>query len=352
MTPISVSSMADLLTVLPYQLGFYPRRSLAVVVLLDRRVELTVRMDLHPREQVDAALVSVRRAIARIGACSALLVAFEDTPGESAAVARQVAAALRRAGVLVDGSVVVRAGQWRERSRGAAWRPLPADDEVPAVRRFQRLGVRPAADRDLLWLDIEPIPDISVPLRCHLLTGACQRRRDEAAADPHERLLDDLDRWREWYVARVCADPGPVEDGMLVELLASLEDAVVRDIVISWLTQSHLSADDFGADLAAAIHQRLPVVAISADDRSDAGRRASLDLDRRVAAGLESLCRAAPASQAAPVLTVLASLRWSRGDGARARIALDRVAAIDPTYPLARLLDQVMAHGLRPADCA
>lgn len=353
MTPITVSSMPDLLTVLPYQLGFYPRRSLALVVLVNGRVELTVRMDLDPLEQVDGALVSVRRAISRLGASSAYLVAYEDSAGESTAVARRVAAALRRAGVRVAGSVVVRDGRWRERGRGGEWRSLPAVEEVPAARRFQRLGVLPAPDRDLLRLDIEPLPDGSAPLRCHLLSSARQRREDDVRADRHGRILGDLDRWREWYVGRVCADPAPLGDGTAVELLASLDDRLVRDIVIAWLTQGHLSPDDFGADLAAAIRERLPVVVISDDDdHPDAVCRAGLDLDRRIAAGLEVLCRTTPASQAAPVLTVLASLRWSKGDGARARVALDKVLAIDPTYSLALLLDQVIAHGIRPADCA
>jgi Domain of unknown function (DUF4192) len=55
-----------------------------------------------------------------------------------------------------------------------------------------------------------------------------------------------------------------------------------------------------------------------------------------------------PDSHAAPVLTLLASFTWRRGDGAMARVALARALRCDPDYRLALLLQQMVDLAIRP----
>ncbi len=55
-----------------------------------------------------------------------------------------------------------------------------------------------------------------------------------------------------------------------------------------------------------------------------------------------------PDEHAAPVLTVLAHTAWHQGNGAIARIAIDRARAVDPGYFLAALLDRMVTEGMRP----
>ena len=55
-----------------------------------------------------------------------------------------------------------------------------------------------------------------------------------------------------------------------------------------------------------------------------------------------------PDQYAAPTLTVLAHVAWHQGNGAVARVALDRARAAEPGYFLAALLDRVVTEGMRP----
>jgi hypothetical protein len=48
------------------------------------------------------------------------------------------------------------------------------------------------------------------------------------------------------------------------------------------------------------------------------------------------------------VLTLLATYSWWHGDGALARVALDRALRCDPGYRLARLLELMLDEGIRP----
>ncbi len=56
-----------------------------------------------------------------------------------------------------------------------------------------------------------------------------------------------------------------------------------------------------------------------------------------------------PDTYAVPALTVLAHTAWHQGNGAVARVALDRARPADPGYFLAALLDRMVTEGMRPA---
>ncbi|HEX7804834.1 MAG TPA: DUF4192 family protein, partial [Cellulomonas sp.] len=49
-----------------------------------------------------------------------------------------------------------------------------------------------------------------------------------------------------------------------------------------------------------------------------------------------------------PALTLLALLAWWQGDGARARLLLERALQEDPDYTLAQLLDATLAAAVPP----
>jgi hypothetical protein len=66
-----------------------------------------------------------------------------------------------------------------------------------------------------------------------------------------------------------------------------------------------------------------------------------------VQARLESICRAVPGSQAAPLLALVGSYAWWRGDGARAGVAIDGALDLEPDHRLAGLIRDALDHGLR-----
>ncbi|GAA5031844.1 hypothetical protein GCM10023258_30390 [Terrabacter aeriphilus] len=67
-----------------------------------------------------------------------------------------------------------------------------------------------------------------------------------------------------------------------------------------------------------------------------------------VKARLIALCQHAPDEHAAAALTVLATCSWWHGDGALARVALDRALRCDPDYRFAQLLTLMLDEGIRP----
>ncbi len=65
---------------------------------------------------------------------------------------------------------------------------------------------------------------------------------------------------------------------------------------------------------------------------------------------LLALCRSVPdecAVEAAAVCTVAAHVAWIGGDGAIARVAVERAVRLVPDYRLARLLERLVDLGLR-----
>ena len=65
---------------------------------------------------------------------------------------------------------------------------------------------------------------------------------------------------------------------------------------------------------------------------------------------LLALCRSVPdecAVEAAALCTVAAHVAWIGGDGAIARVAVDRAVRLVPDYRLARLLERLIDLGLR-----
>ena len=73
---------------------------------------------------------------------------------------------------------------------------------------------------------------------------------------------------------------------------------------------------------------------------------------RVVLGRIEQVCRLTPAAHAAPLLSVVASLAWWCGDGARAGVAVDQALALEPDHRLSRLVRQSLDHGIRPSRCA
>jgi hypothetical protein len=69
-TTIRLKGPADLLTSLPYQLGYHPKDSIVVVCMNNGRVGLVQRLDLPPIEHVVDALASMLEPMMRQRPCT------------------------------------------------------------------------------------------------------------------------------------------------------------------------------------------------------------------------------------------------------------------------------------------
>ncbi|MFP3712513.1 DUF4192 family protein [Puerhibacterium sp. TATVAM-FAB25] len=347
-----VRGARELLSAVPYALGYRPTACVVVVCVRDDgALGLVARAGLDdladaPRRDAVADLLAHRAH--EDGARVAFVVGYaaETGPGSDVVAAVDVLAAA--VGALVPGCERWVVGERKYRSLDCADPACcppggsPTQElESTAVRaRLVVDGWSPAASRDDLYR-LGRAPEAA-----RSLAGKAARRWERAAAE-------DRVGWRgasydAWVgAARTGADAlGPAALGRLA---AALADVPVRDAVLLWCVPGHEDAarrtarGDAGPGLEDATAAAIASVV-------DAGRAAAPDPERTAAAVavLEAVAAHAPRRLAAPALTLLAFLAWWSGDGGRAGYRLDAALAAEPGHRLARLLDAALRAGLPP----
>jgi Domain of unknown function (DUF4192) len=374
-TTVRLSGPADVLTVLPYQLGFHPHDCLVVVSLHGSRMGLVQRIDLPPPEHVREAVAAMIVPLRQDCPGSVLLIGFEECEGGSRAMLDEMKDACRAEGFKVADRMVVRDGRWFDLDCDLSCCPpegllLPEASEVPAVAEFVGREICPLPDRAALADLLEPsrsLPDRAVSrladewLKVRLeATDVKDTERQMRAPeqDPRHSEPDprhtDLHGFRASELARwalvLCDqdDAEPIQDlpsQDLAMLAVSLTDVDLRDALIAWLCPGSLPQELVDPVLLAQLTRVLPDPLRLG---GDAGEMAEVIGRQRIERRLCELCAALPDAWAVSTLTLLASFTWWRGDGALTRVALDRALRIDPRYRLAQLLERMVDLAIRP----
>jgi hypothetical protein len=361
---------ADIITVLPYHLGYRPAESLVVVCLMRNRIGVVGRIDLPPPD-VDPALVAVELlpVVRRERPDAVVLVGFESTDGQAEPASVAMRDAIQGAGIQVIERLVVRDGRWwgLDCDRDccpAQGEPVQADDEVPAVSDYIVRGRRPAGSRADLAARLAYRPEPGQARRCAaLITDLATARRSRSALQRRRRrMLQDWARILDLTPSGpdAVAAPPPRDDEAWAWAVVSLLDVAVRDLLIAWLCPGTLDLEVFPASLRRLAESVLPSRPSSPrpDARAspaaeDAGEDAVEDaVEEGLVDRLAMVCRAAPPELSPGPLTVLAQVVWWQGDGALARTALDRALAQDPDYRLAALLERMVDVAARPRATA
>lgn len=359
MTTIRLRGHLDLVATLPYQLGFYPHRSLVVVTLRDGRVRLVQRIDLPagaPSPQLGALVGRMCAQAAEQRAGEAILVGYESVPGESTPLSALVEQRLRADGVSdVAQLAVVGEVMWRGTSRRAEdAEPLPPLHEVPAVAEWVALGRAPLARREDLEALVRGSGQIELPVPAAPRAGRASERsgssggrvrrtgRDE---DPLPAPALALRAWAEYLLGPedgpAGGHPPPAPDpGLLQRLAHSLRDVQVRDDLLMAL-RPHAHGSGPGQCGAA-------VATWLAAFRGEGSAPLVAPTPWTVVDALAAVCRSAPDSAAPAPLTVLAVYAWWLGDGALSRVAVEHALRLDPGYRLAALLEHLLDLGVRP----
>jgi hypothetical protein len=369
-TTIRLRGPADIITVLPYHLGYRPAESLVVVCLMRNRIGVVGRIDLPPPD-VDPALVAVELlpVVRRERPDAVVLVGFESTDGQAEPASVAMRDAIQGAGIQVIERLVVRDGRWwgLDCDRDccpAQGEPVQADDEVPAVSDYIVRGRRPAGSRADLAARLAYRPEPGQARRCAaLITDLATARRSRSALQRRRRrMLQDWARILDLTPSGpdAVAAPPPRDDEAWAWAVVSLLDVAVRDLLIAWLCPGTLDLEVFPASLRRLAESVLPSRPSSPrpDARAspaaeDAGEDAVEDaVEEGLVDRLAMVCRAAPPELSPGPLTVLAHVVWWQGDGALARTALDRALAVDPDYRLAALLERMVDVAARPRATA
>lgn len=309
-----LSSPGDIVATVPVLCGFVPQDSLVVLSLRGqrKRVGLTVRVDLPPPEAEQAVAEMLVERISHDGAQAAVVVVYRELARAPRLVDGLVAACTRN-GIDVTEALHVRDGLWT--SYLCSLPCCPAEGTpVPAAPTL--VQAESALDgRAVLSSRAELVRSLAPPTL-------------PAAVAVGQRLDAEAARWSQAVSAAGV-------EAVRAQGLRSLRAAL--DAVASGETVDEATA----ARLAVALHdvQVRDTAASWGLDEADALLALTEQVLRRVVAPYD-----------APACTLLGWVAYSRGDGARVNVALDRALASDPTYSLARLLRAALEGSVPPGE--
>lgn len=300
---------ADIATMIPYLLGFYPAESLVVVAIEGERQQFgpTMRIDLVEPDEADRLVDYLGAVIKRHGFKAIIIAAFSERPVVAAAVVESLRAEAEVLGVAVVEAI---------RTDGSRWWSYTCDNVVccdPDGVPFEAGSAAIAADavlaglgqaesRDALRACFDPAPDdvrtaVAAVAREHL-----DRLSSASAHDTSTTLLRQ-------------------------ELAGALGSSAVEPEALGRLTA-----------LVQLIHLR--------DDAWAAITRKTAD--QHFELWRQAMC-AAPSRLGAPVGTLAGWAAWLSGRGVLASHASEWVAERSPGYAMNRLLQRLIDEGVNPA---
>jgi hypothetical protein len=319
-----LSTPSDIVTAVPYLLGFEPADSLVVLSLQGarRRVGLTARVDLPRADVADRCARDFVGYLKRDHALAALVVFYPPSGGCSHPSIGPLTAAItkRFAAAHIDiGDVLcVYEGRW--------W-SLHCTDEAccPPGGTLMSLEAPPACaaaltvsgrvvfgSREELARTIDPVSGAVQLAMAYALPRICA----QLGPRPHDVdvVAESVQLFRAAVQVRLVVARGGGGDTALgidetARLIAGLDDVRVRDEILAW----------YDGEEGEATRQLL----------------------------VELVKRAVPPYQV-PTLTTLAWIAYLQGDGGFAGIVVDRALGVDPGYRLAQLLDHALTVPIDP----
>ncbi len=314
---LRVRSTVDLLAIVPYLLGFHPTDSLVVVAMRGRQMVFAARGDLPEAGASEAMRASfadyLADVVTRQGVEAASVIGYGSADRVANAV-RPVCDVLAEAGVQIFDALRVTSGRyWSYFCDDPTCCPpegVPFDTSTsPLSAEAVFAGQVVLPDRVALARQVAPVE------------GSGQ----EAMRLAGERAADRL-------AELIAAAPGEVRAALLGAGKAAVREALAHgevgerltDDELAWLTLllAHQPVRDFAWERTTPDEWQMELW-------TDVLRRAEVPL--------------APAPA-----TLLAFSAWRAGFGALAGVALDRAFGVDPEYPMAVVMEEVLRRGVPP----
>lgn len=302
---IKAHDPTDVLSVVPYLLGFHPSESLVMVVLRHRQIAMTARIDLAAGQamgQLSAQLGFIARQHRADGL---IFIGYAADPDPATAVLDGVVEGMEQFGVVdalyADGT------RWWSRlcAREGCCGPQGTRYDVRSSRMAAEAvfaGLSAVPDREDKGNQLQP-PD---PVEVETLTGLFNQTVREVAAlskVQREQLIGSV-------VDQYCAQPKELSDDLAVQLAVLAADIDVRDVAWARMT---CAESDLHRDLWSQVVRR-----------------------------------AVPPFESAPVC-LLGFAAWIGGDGALQVMCIERALEINPDYSLGRLLEDINHRAAPPS---
>ena len=295
---------ADLLALIPFQLGFHPRESLVAVFVCGSSVGLIARMDLPPVSTAADFAAKLEELARQNGAEELVLFAYSEHSEPARSLLTGLVDALPparlRDALYVDGS------RWWSLTCGQVCCPAEGTPYDVAGHRLAAeavfAGMTTRASREELAATVAGPPEAEVPRLVDLAAEVRALRRDwPSDEDPAARLLQ--------RVQAGLTDPAVLDDRACAELALLVGEIRLRDLV--WAMIDPESAADH------------------------------IELWQRV------VSRVAPVLSAAP-LALLGMAGWISGNGALLNCAGEELSCRHPSYSMGHLLEQISARAIPP----
>jgi hypothetical protein len=312
----TLTSAHDLITAVPFLLGFHPTNSIVLISVKDEAIGLAMRIDAPVTLDSDAIDLLAHHFV-REGADAALLVAYlPDDRKDGDSLLISLGAGLIRSGIAIQESLVVQNNRYRSIiCRDESCCPA-SGRQIPTIENSQMAAEHVVAGIPMPYSDISELID-------------------SIAADPTSLTLEWNDEVNNFYISEDAEDI----------------DSLRRDGVETM----DLLLDDFRMGVGAA---NSILVARMIGRMSDVQvRDYALGVHNEDTYDLffamwRELLRKAPRGFVAPIACIVAAMAYEGGDGALAQKALDRAIADDDKYPLAGLLRRVFNAGWPPESFA
>jgi Domain of unknown function (DUF4192) len=300
---------ADLVSGIPYVLGFEPSESLVVMSLVGprRRFGPLIRVDLVDESLIPLLIGQVMRLVVGHGWQSVVAIAYSEERSSVDDIMRPLTARLESADVMVFESLGVSAGRWWSYTCAnpscCPTQGTPFDaSSSPVVTAMVASGMGKLASRDDLRAVVAPESD--------------ERRRSVAAAC---RLLEDT------------LTPAPDLSGSSPVMRRIVTDALDRDeLDLATIAELLTMVQDLG-------HRDAAWMMMTRPDAAD-----HFELWRQV-------MRVAPDDLLPPAGTLCAFAAWLSGHGVLAAHACERVAEVATEYSMLGLVQQALEMGVDPA---
>ncbi len=312
----TLTSAHDLITAVPFLLGFHPTESIVLISVKADSIGLAMRIDLPPSLDGDAIELLAHHFL-RDEAEAALLIAYlPDGREDGDSLLISLGAGLIRSGVEIQESIVVQGGRYRsiicrdEACCPSTGKSLPAIESSHIAAEHVMAGIpMPYANIselvDSLAADTSSFdPDWSEQVNTFYISDDAEEIT-ELRRDGVETMDLLLDEFRMGH--------GASEKLLAARMIGRMSDVQVRDYALG-------VHDEDSYDLYFTMWREL--------------------------------LRMAPRGFVAPIACIVAAMAYEGGDGALAQKALDRAIGDDDRYPLAGLLRRVFNAGWPPHSFA
>lgn len=312
----TLTSAHDLITAVPFLIGFHPSSSIVLISVKDDSIGLAMRIDLPTRLESDQIDLLAHHFL-RDESDAALLVAYmPDQRDDGDSILISLGAGLIRSGIEIQESIVVQSGRYRSiicRDPNCC----PAiGNEMPRIEESEIAAEHVVAGIPMPYSDIAELIETLAP-------------------EPSSFSL----AWAD-----------------LVSTFAVDEESVqIQELRRDGVETLDLLLDDYRMGLGA--NNRILVARMI-------GRMSDVQV-RDYALGVHNedtydlfftmwreLLRLAPVGFVAPIACTVAAMAYEGGDGALAQKALDRAIEDGDQYPLAALLRRVFNAGWPPESFA